>query len=260
MIDVKGDLPNLLLRFPTFAPEAILPWVDGGFDGGFDGGLESTEPTHKAEVAATAARLAEERRVGLSSYGVNEPELAAFSQNVYVRVVTPGADSGELLHVLSSLERRSPRWDTDREGARAALSAAISLVLRLLGRDPDPAKSREHVLLSLLAERRLLAGHNADLGSLLADVVNPPLEEIGALSTNEWISKKARKDLAAGLNTLLASPTFECSASSSRRCSPGCAGSQVPSGCGRLSCSMRCTAFSRRTRPTHQPNVHSLRS
>ena len=34
---------------------------------------------------------------------------------------------------------------------RAALSAAISLVLRLLGRDPDPAKSREHVLLSLLA-------------------------------------------------------------------------------------------------------------
>ena len=29
VIDVKGDLPNLLLRFPTFSAEPLLPWVDG---------------------------------------------------------------------------------------------------------------------------------------------------------------------------------------------------------------------------------------
>jgi hypothetical protein len=45
-----------------------------------------------------------------------------------------------------------------------------TLLLRLLGRDPDPAKSKEHVLLSILAERRLLAGENADIAALLGDL------------------------------------------------------------------------------------------
>lgn len=62
--------------------------------------------------------------------------------------------------MLSSLERRSPIWDTDPDAGRYALSAALSLVLRLLDRDPDPAKSREHVLVSLLAARRLESGQS----------------------------------------------------------------------------------------------------
>jgi hypothetical protein len=89
--------------------------------------------------------------------------------------------------MLSSLERRSPRWDSDPEAARNALTAAVSLVLRLLGREPDPAKSREHVLLSVLAERRLAAGQTAELGALMQDVLEPPIEEIGALSVNAFI-------------------------------------------------------------------------
>src|SRR5689334_12275952 len=28
VIDVKGDLPNLLLAVPSFAPEALAPWVE----------------------------------------------------------------------------------------------------------------------------------------------------------------------------------------------------------------------------------------
>jgi hypothetical protein len=70
-----------------------------------------------------------------------------------VRVLTPGSSAGALLHVLSPLEHRSPQWNTDVEAARQSLSATLSLVLRL-GRDPDPARSRDHVLLSVLAERR----------------------------------------------------------------------------------------------------------
>jgi len=40
-------------------------------------------------------------------------------------------------------------------------------VLRLLGRDADPARSREHVLPSVIAERRLAAGESAELGALM---------------------------------------------------------------------------------------------
>ena len=194
VIDVKGDLPNLLLQFPSFSPELLLPWVEGA--------------TPEEDPSEYAARLAEERRVGLEAYGIGTRELTDFADGTHVRVITPGSDAGELLHVLSSLERRSARWDSDPDGARAALSAAISLVLRLLGRDPDPAKSREHVLLALLAEKRLMAGQSADLGALLEDVLEPPIERVGALETDAFLSKKARKDLAAGLNTLLASPSF----------------------------------------------------
>lgn len=189
-IDVKGDLPNLLLSLPSFAPEAVAPWIAGRGD------------------AEAAARLAAERREGLLSSSIDEGVLASYHDSIHVRVVTPGSDAGELLHVLSSLERRSDRWANDEDGARAALSAAVSLILRLLGRDADPARSRDHVLLSVLAERRLREGQTADLPAILDDVVEPPIDAIGALSVDAFMSKKARKDLAAALNNLLAAPTF----------------------------------------------------
>ena len=112
------------------------------------------------------------------------------------------------MHILSSLERRSPIWDVDPDTGRAAINAAISLVLRLLGKDADPARSREHVLLSVLAERRMRAGQSAELASLLDEVLAPPVERIGALDVDDFMPLKERKALAAALNTLLASPTF----------------------------------------------------
>ena len=196
VVDVKGDLPNLMLAFPSFDAAAIEPWVEPG-------------PNDQESPREIATRLASEREHGLASYGIGQPELSTYAASSLVRIITPGSDAGELLHVLSSLERRSSRWDTDVEGARSALSAAISLVLRLLGREADPARSREHVLLSVLAERRLRDGKNADIGGLLPEIVEPPFESIGALPVNAFMSKKARNDLAAALNTLLAAPSFE---------------------------------------------------
>jgi len=195
VIDVKGDLPNLLLAFPSFAPELVAPWVEAG--GSEDG-----------PVSERARQLVSERRRSLGAWSIGERELARYAAATSVRVLTPGARVGELVHVLSSLEHRSPRWDTDPDAARHALGAAISLVLRLLGRDADPASSREHVLLSVLAERRLLGGQNADLAALMQDVLEPPIAEIGALPMNAFLKKTKRRDLAAALNTLLASPSF----------------------------------------------------
>ncbi len=196
MIDVKGDLPNLLLSFPSFEPEPFVPWVEG-YGSGDD-----------VEIAARAAELAQERARQLESWNVPLADVADFRARTDIRVLTPGSSAGEPVHIFSSLERRSATWDADPDAGRAALSAAISLVLRLLGKDPDPAKSREHVLLSVLAERRLERGQSADLGSLLEDVLRPPIERIGALEVNDFLALKDRRNLAAALNTLLASPTF----------------------------------------------------
>jgi hypothetical protein len=100
------------------------------------------------------------------------------------------------------------------------VSAAISLVLRLLGKDPDPAKSREHVLLSVLAERRMQQGQTAELGSLLDEVLTPPIDRIGAMDVDDFLPAKERKNLAAALNTLLASPTFASWRQGARSTSP----------------------------------------
>src|SRR6478736_4381135 len=197
VIDVKGDLPNLLLAFPDFDPGRFQPWVEG-----------CQGPGDERTADAVAAALNGERRNNLEAWGITEADLRAFSARTEVRVITPGSSAGEAMHLLSSLERRSARWDEDREAGRATLSAAISLVLRLLGRDPDPAKSRDHVLLSLLAERRFNEGHDAELSALLDDLTDPPIDEVGALPLNDFIPKAERKALAAALNTLLASPTF----------------------------------------------------
>lgn len=196
-IDVKGDLPNLLLAFPSFATDLLIPWASA-----------SAAPGDERSSKILAAELAEERRRGLESWRIGEADLAEFDARVDVHVITPGSTAGESLHVLSSLERRSPRWDHDPESARASLSAAVSLVLRLVGRDPDPARSKEHVLLSVLAERRLRNGEPAELGTLLADLAKPPISVVGALPLDSFIPKADRRELAAALNTLLASPTF----------------------------------------------------
>lgn len=196
MIDIKGDLPNLLLNFPRFDPSDLAPWV------------ESVALSEEKTAEQIATEQNEVRRSALAAWNIGEPELHAYHEKTDFRVITPGSSSGELLHVLSSLERRSDRWDVDPESARDALSAAVSLVLRLLGRDPDPAKSREHVLLSVLAEDRLRRGEPASLAMLLEDLAKPPIEKVGALDIDAFLPKSERKALAAALNTLLASPTF----------------------------------------------------
>jgi hypothetical protein len=196
-IDVKGDLPNLLLSFPDFSPETVQPWIEG-----------SASPNDPRSPEIIARDLAAERQAGLGVWGIGASDLLKYRQQTTLRVITPGSSSGELLHMLSSLERYSDRWVSDPEAARDSLSAAVSLVLRLIGRDPDPAKSREHVLMTVLAERRLRDTQSADLVALVDDIVRPPLDKIGALAVDAFMPKSERRTLAAALNALLASPAF----------------------------------------------------
>lgn len=195
MIDVKGDLPNLLLRFPSFSPDVLVPWLD-------------TEGLHAGAVSELAAKTAKTREENLTKWGFTLDDLSRYSRQTHVRVITPGSTLGEPLHILSSLERRSPQWDTDPDAASASLSAAVSLVLRLVGRNPDPAKSREHVLLSILARRRHQSGQSAELSLLLEDLATPPIERVGAQALDDFMDASDRRSFAAALNTLLAAPSF----------------------------------------------------
>ncbi|WP_049876322.1 ATP-binding protein [Sorangium cellulosum] len=197
MVDVKGDLPNLLFTFPELSAAEFEPWID-----------PSAAARDGRSTADVAEGLAARWRDGLTSSGLGPADVAALRARMAPRLLTPGTTAGEPVHVLSALEARSPLWDEDEEAAREALSASLSLLLRLVGRDPDPARSREHVLLAHLAERRLRARRAAGLEELLADLADPPIAAVGALGVDEFFAPKERQALARELNTLLASPTF----------------------------------------------------
>ncbi len=198
MIDVKGDLPNLLLSFPEMSAACFAPWVDA-----------RAAARARSTTEELAEGLAHKWRAWLADWQLGPEHVAELRERMSVRLLTPGTEAGEPLHVLSALEHASPLWATDREAAREALSAAISLLLRLIGRDPDPTKSRDHVVLSVFAEARLSRGEGAGVEALLGDVRDPPLETIGAMPMSEFLPKRERTALATALNTLLASPTFE---------------------------------------------------
>ncbi len=185
VLDVKGDLPNLMLAPTSFSHDGGASWA-----------------------GALGAALAEERERGPRAAGIDEPALDQYAASVAMRLVTPGSDAGEPLHLLSALERRSPRWDTHKDLARASLATAITGLLRLVGRESDPLSSVEHVVLSVMAERRLLSGSDATLEHLLEDLANPPFEEIGAMQLDDFFPSNERRELGAALNALLASPSF----------------------------------------------------
>src|SRR5258706_6389235 len=61
IIDVKGDLPNLLLSFPSFAASELVPWVDG-----------SAPATDARSPEAIADELANDRQQALGALCIAE--------------------------------------------------------------------------------------------------------------------------------------------------------------------------------------------
>jgi hypothetical protein len=92
IIDPKGDLTNLLLHFPTLAPQDFQPWIDP----------EMARRAGKSlDQAATEAALS--WRNGLGQWGIGPDRLMALKNAVQFAVYTPGSDAGLMVKVLSSL-------------------------------------------------------------------------------------------------------------------------------------------------------------
>jgi hypothetical protein len=114
MVDLKGDLPNLALAFSDFGPEPLLPWA-----------ANLRAPTDPRSVQEVADELATQRRQGLCSWGISEGEIRQYNETTSLRILTPGSSSGELVHLLSALERPS-EYGTIRCSRMTASPAASS--------------------------------------------------------------------------------------------------------------------------------------
>ncbi len=197
VIDPKGDVANLALRFPGLLPEDFLPWI---------------EPREALSRGVTQDELAQEtaRRweEGIAEWGQSKERIRMLAAAGAVDVYTPGSFSGRPLAVLRSLAAPPAGVRNEEDALRERVVNAVSGILGLVGIEADPVASREHVLLAAILDRAWRGGEDSSLESLLKAIQSPPFQRLGALDLESFYPEKDRFALAARLNSLLASPAF----------------------------------------------------
>jgi hypothetical protein len=196
VIDLKGDMVDLLLNFPSFAPEDFAPWLPP----------DALEEGDRMEVATNQAEF---WRKGLEGSGLGPEDLRSVRDSVTWQLLTPGAGSAAPLDILPALGAPEG-WDPDGDpdAATDRVNGITSALLSLVGRGGDPLSDRDHVLTASVILEHWRQGRALDLAGLLASLVDPPMDTLGALSLESFYPRDDRMKLVMALNTLLASPAF----------------------------------------------------
>src|SRR5262245_11127044 len=187
IIDPKGDLCNLLLTFPTLAPEDFAPWLEEGVD------------------ASQQAQLWKE---GLAKWGEDGERIKRLRDAADFRIYTPGSNSGLPVSILKSFVAPPETIRQDSEALTERINTTVTSLLALIGIDADPVRSREHILLSNILNFEWSAGRDLDIAGLIQKVQTPPITKVGVMELDSYFPADARFELAMSLNHLLASPSF----------------------------------------------------
>ena len=196
-IDPKGDIGNLLLTFPDLAPDDFLPWLAPG---------EAERQGRSAMEQAKA--VADTWRNGLVSWDQDGARIRRLRESAEFAIYTPGSTAGRPLSLLRSFRAPDAALRADEDALRERVMAAVSGLMTLVGLEPDPVKSREHILLSRLIDEAWRQGASLDLADLIRRIQKPPFERIGVIALETFFPAKDRFALAMTINNLLASPGF----------------------------------------------------
>lgn len=196
VIDLKGDMVDLLLNFPSLSGADFEPWLPP------DAAMDGDRVEAGAAQAETWAR-------GLEGAGLGPEDMHAVIRGVKWQLITPGAASGAPLDILPALGVPSG-WDParDPDGATDRVNGVASALLSLVGRGGDPLSDRDHVLTASVILEHWRRGEALDLPGLLRSLLDPPMDALGALPLESFFPRDERMKLVMALNTLLASPAF----------------------------------------------------
>jgi hypothetical protein len=194
-IDPKGDLGNLMLTFPELRPSDFEPWID------------PAEAERKSRsVAEQAEAVSALWREGLAKWGQDGARIARFKDAVDIGIYTPGSSAGRPLRVLESFD--PPDGESDGDWQRDQIMGAVSSLLALVGIEPDPVNSKEHILLSNLLSHAWSNGESLELGDLVRAISGPPFDRVGVMDLETFYPASDRQKLAMRINGVLASPGF----------------------------------------------------
>jgi hypothetical protein len=191
IIDLKGDMVDLMLNFPSLTAADFEPWLP---------------PDAPAGAAAAQAALWAQ---GLANAGLGPDDMRAVKDGVTWQLITPGAASGAPLDILPALGVPAG-WDPsgDPDGATDRVNGVTSALLSLVGRGGDPLSDRDHVFTASVILEMWRRGEALDLAGLLRNLLDPPMASLGALPLEGFFPRDDRMKLVMALNTLLASPAF----------------------------------------------------
>jgi hypothetical protein len=195
VIDPKGDLTNLALRFPSLDAREFAPWVD-----------ETQAQREGLDRDQLAERVATTWREGRASWGLGPDDVHRLIEAVDVTVYTPGSQAGQALSILGSLDPPPLDWGVDAEALREEIAGFVDGLLTLAGISADPLASPEHALLATIIETSWRQGNSIDPTQLVAQVLTPPFRKLGVFEVDAFFPPDERRKLALRLNGLLASP------------------------------------------------------
>ncbi len=195
IIDPKGDLPNLLLTFPELRPEDFLPWIND--DDARKKGLSPQD---------FAAKQADTWKNGLTSWGQSSERIGRLRQAADFVIYTPGSTAGIPVSILKSFTAPPQAIIDDPELLRERITTTATSLLGLLGKEADPIKSREHILISTILDNAWKQNRDTDLAVLIQQIQTPPVNKIGVMDLDSFYPAKERFELALLLNNLLAAP------------------------------------------------------
>ncbi len=198
VIDVKGDLGNLLLTFPNLEPEDFRPWVD-----------EAEAGREGIDADELARQKAELWKKGLAKWDQDGERIRKLRESAEFAIYTPGSEAGLPVSILSSFSAPPPELAADADLVRERITTTAASLLGLLGIDADPIRSREAIYLASLLDHAWRDGRDLDLAALIQLIQEPPFERVGVMPIDSFYPSKDRFELAMSLNNLLASPSFQ---------------------------------------------------
>ncbi|HEV7282632.1 MAG TPA: DUF87 domain-containing protein [Pirellulaceae bacterium] len=197
VIDPKGDMPNLALRFPQLRGEDFAPWVEAG-----EAARAGKTPDELAQATAT------KWKEGIAQWDQAPDRIERLKNACDVVVYTPGSDAGVPLTVLRSLAAPPKEALASADDFRDRVSSTTASLLGLLGVEADPLTSREHIFLASVIDAAWRSGRDLDLPRLIREIQQPPFDRLGAMDLESVYPTADRATLAMTLNNLLASPGF----------------------------------------------------
>ena len=197
IIDPKGDITNLMLTFPEMRPEDFEPWVN------IDDARRAGQ-----EVDDYAREVAEQWRDGLASWHITPPRMERLKQNARFSIYTPGSDAGLPISILDAMQA-PPDFQADEELHRERISGIVTALLNLIGKQVQPVKDREHVLIANIFEHAWRQGEDLTLEDVILRVQKPPFAKLGVFDVNTFFPEKDRFSLAMELNNIIAAPSFQ---------------------------------------------------
>jgi hypothetical protein len=197
IIDPKGDMPNMLLTFPQLRPEDFRPWINED-----DARRKGLSPQD------FSAKQADTWKNGLASWGESGERISRLKQAADFVIYTPGSNAGIPISILKSFAAPPAALVEDSELLRDRITSTVTSLLGLVGKDADPIKSKEHILISTILDNAWRQGRDLDLPTLIQQIQTPPVTRIGVIDLDSFYPAKDRFELAMLINNLLAAPGF----------------------------------------------------